>query len=177
VHASLKRTEVFETGRSFIKAILSLLAHHEPKSFIDNALVRISNDYLKQANSKNYHHFFPSAFLQKLTAQGFQLPQSNHIANITVVDDFLNKRKIRDKAPSLYMAEFAKQNEDLQATMKTHLINLEKDGIWDDDYRKFFDNRCEAISKELRKNIIPRETDQLGQAVNKDDLEESELSE
>jgi hypothetical protein len=167
----------FRTGRSFIKAILSLLAHHDPKSFIDNSVVRISNDWLKQANSKNYHHFFPSAFLQKLTSQGFQLPISNHIANITMVDDFLNKRKIRDKAPSVYMAEFTKQNDEIEATMKTHLINLDKDGVWDDDYRKFFEHRCENISKELGKRIIPREIDQLGQAINEDDLEEAELEE
>lgn len=87
----------FRTGRSFIKAILCLLAYHEPKSFIDNAVVRISNDYLKQANSKNYHHFFPSGFLNKLTQQGFQLPSSNHIANITIVDDFLNKLRSATK--------------------------------------------------------------------------------
>jgi hypothetical protein len=167
----------FRTGRSFIKAILCLLAHHEPKSFIDNSVVRISNDWLKQANSKNYHHFFPSAFLQKLANQGFQLPLANHIANITVVDDFLNKRKIRDKAPSVYMAEFSKQNDEIQATMRTHLINLDKDGVSEDDYRKFFEHRCEAMSKELRRRIIPREIDQLGQAINQDDLEESELEE
>ena len=28
-------------------------------------MVRISNDWLKQANSKNYHHFFPKAFLRR----------------------------------------------------------------------------------------------------------------
>ena len=47
----------FNAGRSFIKAILCLLAYQEPKSFVDDSVVRISNDWLKQANSKNYHHF------------------------------------------------------------------------------------------------------------------------
>jgi hypothetical protein len=94
-----------------------------------------------------------------------------------MVDDFLNQRKVRDKAPSVYMAEFTKQNDEIEATMKTHLINLEKDGVWDDDYRKFFEHRCETKSKELRKRIISREIDQLGQAINEDDLEEAELEE
>ena len=48
----------FKTGRSFIKAILCCFASKKPKSFKNNADVFISNDWLKRANSKNYHHFF-----------------------------------------------------------------------------------------------------------------------
>ena len=58
---------------------------------------------LKQANSKNYHHFFPRAYLTKKGEEKFKI---NHILNITIVDDFLNKNKIRAKAPSKYMKEF-----------------------------------------------------------------------
>lgn len=46
----------FSAGRSYIKAILCIFAYHQPKSFIDNSIVRISNDWLKRANSRNYHH-------------------------------------------------------------------------------------------------------------------------
>src|SRR5215208_1396617 len=165
----------FRTGRSFIKAILCLLAYQQPKSFIDDSLVRISNDWLKQANSKNYHHFFPLGFLKKLNTTNTALPAPNHIANITLVDDFLNKRKIRDKAPSLYMKEFAATNEELEKTMSTHLIDLQSFGIWLDDYAEFFHMRAQAISNELQKRIIPREIDQMGQPLKSDDLEEFEL--
>jgi hypothetical protein len=81
----------FSAGRSYVKAIPCLLAYDEPKSFDNNALVRMSNDWLKQANSKNYHHFFPRAYLRR---QGYKDWQANHVANITIVDDYLNKRKI-----------------------------------------------------------------------------------
>lgn len=50
----------FNTSRSFVKAILCLYAHRAPKSFRDNSNVNISNNWLKQSNSKNYHHFFQS---------------------------------------------------------------------------------------------------------------------
>ncbi|MDP8989449.1 MAG: DUF262 domain-containing protein, partial [Acidobacteriota bacterium] len=40
----------FSAGRSYVKAILCLLAYQEPKSFVDDSIVRISNDWLKQAN-------------------------------------------------------------------------------------------------------------------------------
>jgi hypothetical protein len=55
----------FSAGRSYIKAILSIYAYHQPKSFNDNSVVNITNHTLKIATSKNYHHFFPKAFLKK----------------------------------------------------------------------------------------------------------------
>lgn len=161
----------FATGRSFIKAILCVLAYKQPKSFVDDSIVLISNDWLKRANSKNYHHFFPKAYLRK---QGFEDGDINQIANITIVDDFLNKRLIRTKSPSQYMGEFAKQNQDLDRTMKSHLIRPDTFGIWDNDYEKFIERRCEAISRELSRRIIRQDVDKLRQVVHTDDYEEAE---
>lgn len=147
----------FSAGRSYIKSILCIYAYHQPKSFNDGSIVNISNYWLKQANSKNYHHFFPKVYLKKQQEEEFYI---NHIANITIVDDFLNKREIGSKAPSVYMKKFIRQNEDIEATMKTHLINdFEKFGVLENDYSKFFDKRLKAISKELMKRIIEQETD------------------
>lgn len=144
----------FSANRSFIKAILCLMAYHEPKSFNDNSIVRINNDWLKQANSRNYHHFFPRAYLRKQGENEFYI---NHIVNITIVDDFLNKNRIRAQAPSKYMKTFEKENKDLAAAMKTHLIDdLDAFGIWENDYDVFFDQRAEKISQELAKRIIPQ---------------------
>jgi hypothetical protein len=162
----------FGTGRSYIKAILCLFAYHQPKSFMDNSIVRISNDWLKQSNSKNYHHFFPKAYLRAENYEEFYI---NHIVNITIVDDFLNKREIGHKAPSQYMRPFAKKNPSIEATMKTHLISLDRFGIWKNDYGKFFEKRCEAIAKELQKRVIQQDIDKLEQEINLDDLEVSEL--
>lgn len=142
----------FSAARSYIKAILCLYAYFQPKSFVDDSIVRISNYWLKQANSKNYHHFFPRAFLRKKDVEEFEI---NHVLNITIVDDFLNKREIGSKAPSVYMKKFEKTNLSLDETMETHLItDLEDFGIWDDDYETFLDRRAEIISKELEKRIL-----------------------
>jgi len=164
----------FSANRSYIKAILCLLAYYEPKSFDNDAKVNLSNDWLKQANSKNYHHFFPQAYLKK---QDWEAGSANHIANITMVDDYLNKRKIRDKAPSTYMSGFKKDNSNLEQTMRTHLIDLDQFGIWEDDYEKFFEGRCEAISLELKKRVIHRDADDGGQEVHTDDYGEQEAEE
>lgn len=161
----------FSAGRSFVKAILCLYAFHQPRSFNDGSLVNISNDWLKQANSKNYHHFFPKAFLKDRGWDDFYI---NNVLNITIVDDFLNKREIGAKAPSRYMKKFIKQNDDIAATMKTHLINdIEKFGILNDDYDKFLSCRVKVIQRELKKRIIFQESDnstQISQPVSEDSL-------
>jgi hypothetical protein len=162
----------FSMGRSYIKALLCILAYQEPKSFVDNSIVRISNDWLKQANSKNYHHFFPKAFLRRKGEEAFYI---NHIANMTIIDDFLNKREIRDKAPSKYMKEFEKRNEKLAACMKTHLIKLHGTGIFEDDYDTFFTKRCAAFSRELKKRVIQQDIDRKESAMLSHDTIESEI--
>jgi hypothetical protein len=134
-----------------------LLAYHQPKSFANNATVNINNGWLKQANSKNYHHFFPKAYLAK---QSIEFWKINHIANITIVDDFLNKRSIRDRAPSKYIAEYQKKNSNLDATLATHLIDSpEKSGILTDDYELFFNHRLQKFSAELKKRLLLQPSD------------------
>ncbi len=160
----------FSTNRSFVKALLCLYAYHEPKSFPDDATVRISNDWLKQANSRNYHHFFPRSYLAK---RGMDDAQANNILNITIVDDHLNKGRIGARAPSTYMKEFRSENRSIAATMRTHLIDdLDAFGVWSDDYEAFIRNRAELVSKELRKRVILRDDDRTIQQVRTDDAEE-----
>lgn len=140
----------FNSGRSFIKAILCLYASKHPKSFADGTRVHIDNAWLQIATSRNYHHFFPKAHL-KGKEDPFYI---NHIFNITIVDDFLNKRIIRAKAPSVYMKEFEKVNNELEETMNSHFIDINEDGIWTDDYDTFFAKRAERVSQELQKKLI-----------------------
>lgn len=159
----------FSAGRAYIKGLLCLLAYYQPKSFIDNALVIVDNNYLKQANSKNYHHFFPRAYLYKKGEDDFWV---NHIANITIVDDFLNKRKIRDRAPSKYIKEFEKQNPELSEALKSHLIgDVDSFGISNDDYDTFFDMRIKGFSCELEKRIILTDKDILKRNENEISVE------
>jgi hypothetical protein len=171
----IKTNGWFSAGRSYIKAILCIYAYHQPKSFNDNSLVQIGNGWLKQANSRNYHHFFPKDYIEKEYNGDLY---ANHILNITIVDEFLNKREIHAKAPSKYMNSFAKINSKLDDAMKSHLIDdLESFGIWNNDYDTFFDKRARLVSKELGKKIIPQEIDKDKQATIFDDYEEIEKAE
>ena len=143
----------FSSGDAISKAILCLYAYAEPKSFRSNSLVKLDNSWLRIAISKNYHHFFPKAFLSK---SGFGEDQANSILNITLVDDYLNKREIKAKPPSVYMKDFKKTNKNLSETMKTHLIDdMDAFGIWTDDYPTFIEKRGERVLAELEFRLKP----------------------
>lgn len=156
---AIKRSGYFRVGTAYIKGLLCLLTYQQPKSFRDNAIVIVDNSWLKQANSKNYHHFFPRAYLNKCGVDEFDI---NHIANITIVDDFINKREIKAKAPSMYMKKYVDSNEAIDEAMESHLIgSLDQFGIWNDDYDTFLEKRLGMFSKELKKRIVPTANDVL----------------
>jgi len=143
----------FSASDAFNKAILCLFASFTPRSFASNSNVRLNNSYLKAINSKNYHHFFPRAYLKK---NGFEDWQANSIVNITLVDDYLNKRRIGAKAPSTYISEFEAENSEIAATLKTHLIDdIKGYGIKEDEYEVFLDKRAGKIVSEISKRLNP----------------------
>jgi hypothetical protein len=59
--------------------------------------------------------------------------------------------------------------------MKTHLINLDSFGVFEDDYEKFFAKRCNLFSNELKKRIIPQDIDAKEPAATADQTAELEL--
>ncbi|RME70737.1 MAG: DUF262 domain-containing protein [Chloroflexi bacterium] len=147
------RWRSFSTGDAFAMAIVCLYAWFQPRSFATDALVKLDNSWLKVANSRNYHHFFPKAWLRK---QGFEDWQANSVLNITLVDDSLNKRTIRARAPRDYMEEFARHNSKIAETMKTHLIDDLKDfGVWENNYERFIERRGQRVLEELQKRLNP----------------------
>lgn len=143
--------EPFTTSNAFDKGVLCILAYFQPKRFNDNGLVILDNSWLIRSNSKNYHHFFPKAYLKKVGKIDF----ANALANITFVDDYLNKREIKAKPPSRYILdEFAKMNPNIDETLKSHLIDdIKEFGISNDDYDTFLEKRSEKIVNEILKRI------------------------
>ncbi len=138
----------FSAGNSYCKAILCLLAYQEPKDFRDNGKVILDNSWLKVANSKNYHHFFPKAYLK-----GKTVLDSNSLMNITLVSDHLNKRKIGAKAPSIYIGDFADQNGEINTALNSHFIDMKGYGIESNDYQQFLTTRAEKIFTHLKSRI------------------------
>lgn len=141
----------FSAGNSYVKTILCLFASHKPHNFDDDSDVILDNSNLKIASSKNYHHFFPKAYLEKHQPS----EEPNVIANITLIDAASNN-KIRAKAPSFYVTEFKKKNSKLSSSLGSHLIGSSKDfGILNDDYSTFIEMRSNAIANSLNAHLNP----------------------
>jgi hypothetical protein len=166
----------FSAGSSYCKAILCLLAYSEPKDFQDNGKVILDNSWLKVANSKNYHHFFPKAFLKKKN-----LGNENSLVNITLVGADLNKRKISAKAPSIYINDFLEENNDLPTSLNSHFIDgIEEFGISSDDYNVFLEKRGTAIYEALKnrielKNVTPKKDDEITELIRLGENENLEI--
>lgn len=141
----------FSAGNSNVKAILCLLASYKPRNLDDDSDVILDNSNLKIASSRNYHHFFPKAYVNK----HFKDYEPNLVANITLIDAASNN-KIRAKAPSFYVEQFKVSNSKLASSLKTHLIGGPKDfGIVEDDYERFIAKRSAAIAAALNEALNP----------------------
>ena len=149
----------FSASSAFCKTILALLASLQPRKFDSGGLVNLRNDWMRRSDSVNFHHIFPKSFLKK---KGYEDWEANRILNISLVDDYLNKRVIRARSPSDYFEESYGQNNEFDETMSTHLIEtrwVEGDthasgAIWSDDYERFIDERAKSIVTLLKSKLI-----------------------
>lgn len=151
VDANAIQETSFSAGNAYCKAILCLLAYQQPKSFDTNGIVILDNTNLKIATSRNYHHFFPKAYLSAADPKA----EPNLIANITLIDGYSNTHRIGKKPPSNYLAKFARTNKSLARTLHTHLIHdMGAYGVRDDDYDKFITRRAKAIAVALNLKLM-----------------------
>lgn len=135
----------FRANEAFSKTILAILAREDPRSFDTHSKIDLDNSAMQRGNSRNFHHFFPKAFLRKkgVGPAGYD---ANSIMNITLVDDYLNKRSIRARAPSEYLNEFSNENNHFRKSMKSHLIDVSKTAaVWEDDYERFLLERADKV--------------------------------
>ncbi|NDY73021.1 hypothetical protein DO021_16520 [Desulfobacter hydrogenophilus] len=150
----------FSAGNSYCKAVICLLAYQEPKDFRDNSKVILDNSWLKVANSRNYHHFFPKAYLKGKTTL-----ESNSLMNITLVSEHLNKRKIGAKAPSVYIGDFEVQNSEINTALNSHFIDIKGHGIESNDYKQFLTARAEKIFTHLKSRIELTHTEPANEEI------------
>lgn len=145
----------FGAGLAYSRAIMCVLASCKPKSFDDDSDVNLQSNYMLQANSKNFHHIFPKSYLEK---NGVDYVKANSPVNISLVDDYLNKRKIKARPPSDYMAQFKTENDNFVSSMRSHLIPVgDKSPIWSDDYDEFLIMRASLIVKKVRGWLVESE--------------------
>jgi hypothetical protein len=146
------RHRPFIATDAFCKAVLCILVAQQPRSLVDNGIVQIDNSWLKVASSRNFHHFFPKAFLKK---RGVDWRDANRLANIILVNADLNKRVIRARAPSDYIKEFQEKNPDMSKALSSHFIgDPAAFGILVDDYEVFITNRATELLKTVDAQLL-----------------------
>lgn len=97
--------------------------------------LQISLDHSGSQHRLQFHHLFPKALLTK---NGFSSREADDVANLTFIGGRTN-RKISDKAPSIYLADFlAKQGPDL---LSLQGIPAEPDLFETESYRVFLEAR------------------------------------
>lgn len=158
--AYILRNGQFRTGKAFVKTLLCVLAAERPRCFKSGGNVLLDNALLKQKNSRNYHHFFPTHFVEKA---GVYQNGPNHVGNITLVGADLNKHSIRARRPSDYIAAFGADNSELAACLATHLISMDDMGVMEDAYDTFLPRRCERLADKLHALLIPQAKDGIAQ--------------
>jgi hypothetical protein len=170
IYINLSETYFKENGRfslanSFTKAILCLFLANNPKRLdLSDSKIMTDDKQLLKCNGKNYHHFFPKAFMKKSGYSDARIV--DNVVNIIIVDDYTNKYKIKDKAPSIYINEMAKTNSKLDEALASHFIgDIDKFGIAENDYEKFYSARCKIIIAKIQ-SMICEDKMEIAEATN-----------
>jgi hypothetical protein len=132
--------------------VLCLLANAKPKQFVTGADIALAKDHFSEVKDPNAHHIFPKNFLKSVLKR--YVEEVHLLANFCFLPADLNK-KIKDRPPSEYFAEFRDQaggNPQFEAALRSHLIPSGPDSpIWKDDYDEFLRQRGELIWAEILK--------------------------
>lgn len=107
IDSSFFRDNVFNMRSVNTKAFILLLSSNNPRSFISGARVDLQ-EVLNKASRAEFHHIFPKKHLQRL---GVDNKDINSLQNFCFLNSADNQ-KIKDKAPSEYIAFVNSDNAD-----------------------------------------------------------------
>lgn len=138
----LNRT--FRLNNAHSKILALILAYQMPLDILTGQAIDVK-EALAWQNSKEFHHFFPQAFLK---ANGVAVAKASALANMVYLSSASNKI-ISDRAPSAYVKELLDSHGD--QARKWLASNLIDDAAiyaaLNDDYDSFLNARAEVIGK------------------------------
>ena len=138
-----------------------MLAHEQPVDLLTGQAIDVGKS-LAWNNDKEYHHFFPKAYLATGKADS---RKSNAIANIVLLTSHSNIQ-IRDKAPSKYLSEIAERvgSDILDKRLRSLLISDEAfQAAMRNDYDAFL--KIRAADLQARALVLAGESDASTQEV------------
>lgn len=135
-------SRTFRANNAHAKMLGLMLSQRHPRDLVNGQKLSLDKA-LEWSNEKEYHHFFPKAFLKK---QGYKPPAINSIANFVLLSSASNKR-ISDSKPSEYLSE-CKQTlgEQFGDVMRSNLISDEAvEAAFQDDFDNFQKARAQTL--------------------------------
>lgn len=116
---SLWRSRAFRLNVAHAKILALILSYQAPKDFLTGQAIDVDKALAWQ-NNKEFHHFFPQAFLR---AKGIGAAKVSSLANMVYLSAVSNKL-ISDRAPSEYVSKLlADHGDDARGWLATNLID------------------------------------------------------
>lgn len=163
------RTKQFRSNNALSKMLALMLSYHSPRDLVTGQSIDVGKA-LSWSNDKEYHHFFPRAYLSD---QGVSAGKSNIIANIIMLTSYSNIQ-ISKKAPSDYLGQLCKQEgvDEVKARLTSCLISARAfDAAMEDDYDGFLRERAVTLQEEAMKLVGTAAADNASDPeLNMDDI-------
>lgn len=140
-------------GNVIYKGILNLINYNAQRlSDWNNSSKLSKNKKLED------HHIFPKEYIKQQSKNDDRsISLIDCVANRTLIPKITNI-KVGKKAPSIYMSEIKKSNDKLDKTLVEHLVPTEIiDGLYDEFYYEFIDERAKSIFNLIKINLIDKE--------------------
>lgn len=140
--AHLWANRTFRLNNAHSKILALILAYQSPVDILTGQSIDV-RDALAWQNAKEFHHFFPQAFLK---AKGVPSAKASALANMIYLSSGSNK-SISDLAPSNYVKELlAAHGEKARQWLASNLVNdAAIDAALLNDYDGFLEARAQTI--------------------------------
>ncbi|MFY7896666.1 MAG: hypothetical protein ACOVP8_10570, partial [Phycisphaerales bacterium] len=141
-------SRAFRGNNAHSKILAILLAYQGPKDFLTGQTIDVDKALAWQ-NNKEFHHFFPQAFLR---TKGVSASRISSLANMVYLSSASNKL-ISDRAPSEYVSKLiAEHGATARDWLASNLIDeTATDAALADDYDAFLAARANAINERAKK--------------------------
>jgi hypothetical protein len=140
--ADIWLTRTFRLNNAHAKLLAIVLAHHTPIDLLTGQRIDTSKA-LASINVKEFHHFFPRAYLER---RGERQQKINCLANFVMLTAASNK-EVSDRSPSDYLKQVAAAaGSNLDQWLSSNLISKDCFEIaMHDDFDAFIERRAALI--------------------------------